>query len=248
MNILLVTGLFEELRVFLSQHPCDFLPRLRAHRSRLYPNLYATTSGPGLRKRKQLKKVLAEVRPGRIVNAGLVGILRPEDTCVAGDRLAIGGVKIAAGGLVYPGGPGRDLLLSVAAPVFHPAEKLELAIEHGARACDMEAGPLLSLASQIASWRPFDLQIVLCKVAGDLPSDFGLFAHEHRLRGWEGWGPARRLWTMLRFPGGPRQLVRLRGYRRAVLEALTVEIHRTLKPILDSGGSTDNNDSIFHPE
>ena len=248
MNVLLLTGVFEELRPFQAQHPFEFVRKIRAFRSQWYPNLFAATTGPGLRRRAELKKILDAVRPGCIVNAGLVGILGGADSSQAGDRLRISAVKRAADGIIYPGGPGRDLLLTVREPVFHPAEKEELALCHGARACDMEAGELLALVSQTAAWRPYGLRVVLCKVAGDLPADYELFANEHLTRGWESWGRGKRLWAMVRFPGGPRRLLRLIGYRRTVLEELTRHIHRTLKPILDSDGTTDTNDSVFQPE
>ncbi len=248
MNILLLTGLFEELRLFLEQHPCSYSKKLRAYRSRWYPNLFAATTGPGLRRSRELRRILDAVRPGRIVNAGLVGILRGDDTCRAGDLIEIAQVVRQRDRIVYPGTGGGGTLVSVTRPVFHPSEKADLAHEYHARACDMEAGELLALVSRPAAWRPYDSTVVLCKVAGDLPSDYELFQHEHLLRGWSGRGRLSQLWGMLTFPGGPGRFRRLRDYREQVLAALTLHIHRTLKPILDSGGSTDTCHSVFRPQ
>lgn len=248
MNILLLTGLFEELRVFQGEHPMAYEKDLRAFRSEWYPRFYAATTGPGLSKRKAIRKLLASIRPAVIVNAGLVGILRDRDPALLGERLRIGAVKSEADSIVYPGGAGHDVLVTVRAPVFHPADKAELAVEHGARACDMEAGALLALvAGRPAGQRP-DLRVVFCKVVGDLPGDYELFVNEHLTRGLEGKGLWGRLWTALTFPGGPRVYRRLTLYRRTALGALAREIHRTLKPILDSGGRADTGDSVFRPE
>lgn len=251
VNVLLLTGVDEELQVFLKDHPCTFSREWKAYRSKSHPNLFAATTGPGLRKRRAIERLLEFLVPEVIINAGLVGVLRAEAPYAAGDRIRIGTVISDANSIVYPDVSGSvkgATLISVRAPVFHPAEKLDLAENRHAEVCDMEAGPLLGLVSRPAGWRPFELRVVFCKVAGDLPADAELFRHEHRTRGWQRFSFWRKVWVGLTFPGGPLALRRLLHYRGNVLSGFGNQLRQTVKAVLESDGSTDTQDSVFRPQ
>ncbi|MCR9143571.1 MAG: hypothetical protein NXI24_15090 [bacterium] len=219
MRILILTGIKEEITPFFSEHPFEFDRGLGAYQSTRYSGLYAATTGPGVKKSREIRRLLEKLVPHVIVNAGLVGLLRESSKARAGDRLRIGSVIDQRTGVVYPGGAGRDALVSVAQPVFEPSEKMDLALDHQAVACDMEAAVLLGIVGQIEEVATGSL-VVLCKVVGDRPDSYNLFKYEHLVRGWERKKTWERLWLGVRFPGGPRRLRELLEMKSVALESL----------------------------
>ncbi len=251
MRILILTGIKEELTPFFERHPFVFDRGLGAYRSSQYSELYAATTGPGVKKAREIRKLLKGLVPHVIVNAGLVGLLRENSPARAGDRMRLGSVVDSRTGVVYPGGAGRNVLVSVPEPVFEPVQKMDLALDHQATVCDMEAGVLLGIIGQVEEVATGSL-VVFCKVVGDRPDSYHLFKYEHLIRGWERKSRLERLWVGIRFPGGLRRLRELREMKGVALdslgrrlEALSLTLAR-LSPD-DPAGISRTLDSVFIP-
>jgi len=148
--------------------------------------------------------------------------------------------------IIYPGGSGKDWIVTVSKPVFEPYDKIDLKYKYRARACDMEAARLIEILMMNSKLAKI-VKIVFCKVCGDRPDDYELFKHEYLIRGWYRKGYKEKLKLLIKFPGGPRKMWELLKIKRAALDSLTLNIHEVLKQILDSGESTDKLDSIFYP-
>lgn len=233
----------EEIALLLDRIPTDFDSHLRSHRCRSFPSLSFFVAGAGLSRRRELRRVLRELQPEVIVNMGLVGLLEEKDPLPVGGRLVIGEVTEVERGIVYPGGPGRDRLATVSAPLFEPWQKYELHLNSGARACDMEAARLLHLVgqSEIAErcW------VVFCKTVGERVPDWPLYRDEEQLRRWRRMGFWEQLRIGLRFPGGPLQLRRLLAAKGMALTALTDRSEELLRRLLARGGPGPWTDSLF---
>lgn len=246
MKLLLLTGIQEELIPLRTSLHLAFDRNIQAYRSEIYPNLFAATTGPGVSKRKEIRKLMKEIRPDVIVNAGLVGILQEKETNRIGERLRVGAVVSDSDGLIFPGGPGKDLIVTVAAPVFDPFEKTELFLRHRARACEMEAARILSLAGQLPEISD-RVVIVLCKVAGDLPEYSHLFKNEKASHGWSQKSLTARLWSMFRFPGGPGKFRQLQDIKKAALASLGTKTGELVKKIIENQEISRDIDSQFIP-
>ena len=247
MKILIVTGIKEELRPILEQHPFDFDKQYRFYRSKETPSIYAGTLGPGLKRTRDLEKFLTFFEPEVIINAGLVGILNDDDPLQPGDLLKLGTIYDTKSGLQYPGGPGRDILVTVDRPVFQPWEKMELHVEYlRARACDMEAGRLLKFTGQLPNIK-YKTHIVFCKVVGDRPEAYLLYENEHLIRNWEKFSLLKKIWVSLRFPGGPFQLKNLLNYKHRALASLTYHINMTVINLLKENRIPPGMNSVFIP-
>jgi hypothetical protein len=251
MRILILTGLQEELLPFLDLHPFVFDKGRGAYRSRKYPELYAATTGPGVKKRREIRRLLEELVPHVIVNAGLTGLLREDSKLEAGDRLRIAQVIDRRSGVIFPGGPGNAVLISVSQPVFEPVDKMDLALEYRATACDMEAAVLLGIIGQVEQVATGSL-VVLCKVVGDRPDSYNLYKYEHLVRGWHRKAWWEKLWRGAQFPGGPRrirELLEMKGRGLSGLgrhlERLVEELH-VLDPE-DVAALARRIDSVFIP-
>ena len=70
MRILILTGLQEELLPFLERRAFQFDRARGAYRSLQHPDLLAATTGPGVKKARELRKLLRSFVPHVIVNAG----------------------------------------------------------------------------------------------------------------------------------------------------------------------------------
>ena len=245
-RVLLVAGIREELDGLFRLHSFDFDKSVRAYRSRAYDRLYATTSGPGLKNRKVLRRTLLAINPDIIVNAGLVGVLDERDGLKTGERLRLGSVVNSRSGIIYPGGPGRDVLVSVPHPLFSPLEKMNAHLDFQARVCDMEAAGLIELTASL-ELLAYKTVLIFIKIAGDRPEQYDLFRYEHLLRGWNRWTLRQKALAVLRFPGGYRRLRKLQAEKKSALHQLTQAVNDSLKQILESGGRTDNLDSLFIP-
>lgn len=235
VTVLLLTGIKEELQGTLDSHPFVFEKDLRIYRSESYPHLYARTTGPGLQKRAEIEKVLEDLQPNFIVNAGLVGILREKDDLQPGDSLSPGTIIQQSNRLEFPGGPGRDRIISVEKPVHDYLDKLDLYDEFKARACDMEAAKLLTLAGSMPAVKK-KTYIVFVKVAGDRPEDSGLYENEHLLWGHDQKPFFQRMKTALSFPGGPLAFRRLRKHKEGAIKGLDAAIRQTIIKIIKNQG------------
>lgn len=251
MRVLILTGIKEELTPFFTGHPFAFDRGLGAYRSSRYPELYAATTGPGVKKSRETRRLLERLVPHVIVNAGLVGLLRETSKAKAGDRLRVGSVIDRRRGIIYPGGPGRDVLVSVAEPVFEPSQKMDLALDHHATICDMEASVLLGLIGQVEEVATGSL-VVLCKIVGDRPDSYNLFKYEHLVRGWYRKKRWQQLWIGIQFPGGPRRLRELLEMKSVALESLSQRLDGLAKTLMaldpnDPAGISRTLDSVFIP-
>ncbi len=231
MRILLLTGIKEELEPVLRRLPFSFDKEIGAYRCVRAANLACATTGPGLRKKTEVRRMLERFEPDVILNAGLVGILRENDGTAPGDPLRLGNVIHAGTEEQYPGGPGQDILVTVKAPVFDPSDKLGLAARFHARACDMEAAELLALLGRypLLSGKGF---VVFSKIVGDRPEDHALFAGEALARDWESKSWPAKMRTAMRFPGGPTALMKLRRLRRNALRGLEVHTLAVVRELL----------------
>ena len=245
MKILLLTGIKEELRPVLEQHPFVFDKESRFYRSKEQPLIYAGTTGPGVQKAKELEKFLKQFEPDVVINAGLVGLLNDEDPAEPGDIMKLGTVYDQKSGLQYPGGPGRESLVTVSRPVFQPWEKLDLYVEYfHAKACDMEASKILRLIGEIESIK-YKTHVVFCKVIGDRPEAYQLFENEYKIRNWESKSALSKAWTAVRFPGGPYQLKKLLKYKHRALNSLSLHINATILKLLKERQVSPEMNSVF---
>ncbi|MCB1314414.1 MAG: hypothetical protein KDK27_00590 [Leptospiraceae bacterium] len=247
MRVLVLTGVQEELLPIVRRLALRFDNSVRAYRSSQYPDLYAATTGPGIQKRGAIRKLITETVPHAIINAGLVGILREPDHLEAGDRCRLGEVIDSRTRIVYPGGPGRDRLVSVDKPVFAPYEKMDVATDFSARLVDMEAAPLLNLVGQLEEVSTGSV-VVFCKVVGDRPDTYYLHQYEHLVRGWHRKSRLEKWISGMRFPGGPWRLRKLLTMKDKALESLAAHTeHVTLRILNHPGGMATTIDSVFIP-
>ena len=251
MRVLVLTGIQEELAPLLAAHPFQFDKQYGAYRSVRYADLFAATTGPGVNKNREIRRLLQKLAPHVIVNAGLVGLLREDPERKAGDRLRLGSVLDRRTGVAYPGGAGREILVTVSEPVFEPSAKMDLALDLRATACDMEAAVLLGLIGQIEEIATGSM-VVLCKVIGDRPDAYNLFKYEHLVRGWQRKNWRQKLWVGVRFPGGPRRLRELLEMKSVALESLGRRLSGLVNTLMaldpdDQAGISRTLDSVFIP-
>lgn len=231
MRILLLTGIKEELEPVLKRLPFSFDKEIGAYRCVRASNLTCATTGPGLKNRTEVRRILERFEPDVVLNAGLVGILRENDGISPGEPLRLGTVIHGTTGEQYPGGPGQDILVTVKEPVFEPSDKLGLAARFRARACDMEAAELLALLGRypLLSGKGF---LVFCKIAGDRPEDHSLFLGESSTRDWDRKSWSEKMRTAMKFPGGPTALMKLRRLRRKAIQGLEVHTLAVVRELL----------------
>ena len=247
MKILLLTGIKEELKPLFKIHPFEFVKQNRFYRSIEAPNVMAGTMGPGLTKKRELKKLLEDFLPDVIINAGLVGILNDDDPIESGDLLRIGNVIDAETETIYPGGPGRDTLVTVDRAIFQPWEKMDLYMQFDrARACDMEASKLLNFIASIEEVAG-RTEILFCKVAGDRPESYQLYENEHLVRNWNEKTFLEKARTAIKFPGGPVNLARLITQKEKAMVSLTKNMNNTITKLLLMKHIPPNMHSVFIP-
>jgi hypothetical protein len=184
MIVLLLTGIKEELQPIIEKHPFKYEKDIHVYHSIKYPTFYATTTGPGLQEKKKIKKVLENLLPDVIINAGLVGLLDERDKLQIGDRVKINTVIKYNNMIQFAGGPGRYTLVTVDKPVFDPIEKMDLKYMTNAHVCDMEAARIIELVGSYEIFKK-DSFIVFIKVVGDRPDNAYLFEYEYLIRRWE---------------------------------------------------------------
>lgn len=216
------------------------------YRSQHYPELYAGTTGPALKKRKKIRKWINELQPQIIVNAGLVGILRREHPAQVGDRIKLGRLIDSRYRTIFPGGPGPWTLVGVTEPVFKPHRKIDVALDFDADACDMEAALLLSFAGQFDTLSD-QITMICTKIVGDRPESYDLFQNEQLVRGWQHKSGWQKIKCGLGFPGGPWRLKRLLKQKEIALHALGLHTNRLLNSLIKHENINKSIDSIFIP-
>ena len=249
LRVVVLTGLKEELEGLLKTG-FEWDDATRLYRSLQRPGLYAGTLGPGLKKRKEIRRALERIEPDVIINGGLVGSLKdPQDSGAGhatGDRLRLGEVVDVASGTIYPGGRGRDRLATVDRPIFEPLAKMNLRLDTGAVACDMEGSRLLRLLGQMEDRLP-EVHVILCKVVGDLPEDYFLFQLEDQIRSWSQRTRWEKLRVFLRYPGNALRLNRLFRVKRRALDSLTGRMGALVRRLYREGRVAQDMDSVFIP-
>lgn len=246
MVLLVLTGIKEELSELLDRHPFAFEKDLRVYRSTRHPGLYAATTGPGVRHPGRLKKLLQEIQPDVIVNAGLVGILDERDPARAGQRLKLGQIISADSETIYPGGPGSDTLVTVDRPVHDMLDKMDLAERYHARACDMEAARIIEITGSIRELQNHSY-LHFVKIAGDRPEEAALYEYEYKLWNWTQKGFFEKLRILWQFPGGPQAFFKLKRSKARALHGLGKELYFTVQAILKYDGIPRNLGSTFIP-
>ncbi len=177
-RILLLTGIREELHCFLKEHAHEFDRASRVYRFHDFPGLCARTSGAGLKKRKELKKTIRILKPGLILNAGLVGKLTTHNGPQIGECIDLSCVVDLRGSVLLKLSGHGGALVSVEQLVLDKAARMDLFQDSGAEFCDMESGPLLHLLKEIG----FTGSIHFVKMVGDTPADSRLYEHEFKTR------------------------------------------------------------------
>jgi hypothetical protein len=246
LTILLLTGIKEELQGLLDRHPFEFEKELRIYRSRKYRELYARTTGPGVNKRAEIQKVLEDLSPDVVISAGIAGILDEKDETETGQLLRIGEVIRQSNRISYPGGPGRDKLVTVDRPVHDILDKLDLATQFKARACDMEAAILLDMVGALPALAR-KTYVVMLKVAGDRPEDSSLYEYENQTWGWERKSVLEKSMTALRFPAGPVACIRLIRHKRKALKSLVRHMEVLAYDLAKEQGIPPGLKSVFIP-
>lgn len=239
MRILLLTGIQEELLPVITPLQLTFRQH-GAYQSVSYPELYAATTGPGLKKKSEIRTLLKEIQPEVIINAGLVGMLvdREPPAPVPGDLLHLASIVDGESELVYPVNPTGETLVTVKSPVFEPREKWLLARQFHADFCDMEAARIIRLVRQVDEVRE-ESPILFLKVVGDLPDHYELYKNEQLVRGWHRQSFFGKVRTGMKFPGGPANLRRLLKLKEAALNGLTRHVSRSIKALLSGADPSD---------
>jgi len=246
MVLLVITGIKEELSVLLDRHPFSFEKDLRIYRSSKYQGLYATTTGPGIRHPNRLRKILEALHPDVIINAGLVGLLDERNSHQTGDRIKLGQVVRSDTGIVYPGGPGQNILVTVDRPIFDLLDKIDLAEKHKADACDMEAAKLIEMVGSIDALRNHSF-VHFVKIVGDRPEDAALYEYEYMLWNWQYKSFWNKLYTLLTFPGGSMAGMKLKRSKTKALAGLGKQLFISIQAILQANGIPHNLGSTFVP-
>lgn len=242
----MLTGIKQELDVLLGYYSFAFEKKNRVYRSLTHPDLYAATTGPGIRKKKEIRKILNQIKPDIIINAGLVGVLETKHEAMIGDRVTLHSVRNSSSQITYPGGKGKNTLVSIDYPVFSPSQKLDLALDFHSQVCDMEAALLIEMAGQLETIRD-DVLVIFCKIVGDRPENYQLFMNESLVWGWKHYGFWKKLYCGLRFPGGPFHLDKLLSTKKIALESLCSHANILIQSLIDNQGIGKNIDSIFVP-
>lgn len=230
MRILLLTGIQEELLPVINSLQLTFRQH-GAYQSVAYPELYAATTGPGLKKKSEIRGLLKELQPEIIVNAGLAGMLLDEPEPVSGELIRLASVIDAESELVYPISHHGHTLVTVKSPVFEPRDKWLLSRQFHAEFCDMEAARVIQLVRQVDEVRE-ESPVLFLKVVGDLPDHFDLYKHEALVRGWHRQSLLGKFATGIRFPGGPLKLRRLLRLKEQAQRGLTHHVTRSIKSLL----------------
>ena len=246
LRILLLTGIREELHPLLNSYSLQFNKELRLYRSLRYPELYAATTGPHLKRRRELRRWIDTIQPRIVVNAGLVGLLELGHPASIGDRISLELLVDAKTAIQYPGGPGKARLVSIDRPVFAPHEKMDLALDYKADVCDMEAAVLTGFLGQFDKLSE-RMTLIFCKVVGDRPESWNLFRYEHLVRGWEGRGLLSKARAGLLFPGGPWKLKKLLHRKELGRRSLCGHVSRLLDSLIEHQGISRSIDSVFIP-
>lgn len=248
MRLLLLTGIQEELLPLIPEFRLGFRS-VGVYQSGSYPEFFAATTGPGVKKGRQILELLKEIMPDVIVNAGLTGMLLDQTDKPGapqpGDLLKISSIVDAQNDVIFPLGPHGKTLVTVKQPVFEPYQKAALAREHRAQFCDMEGARLIQLLRNAEDLRD-ETPIVFCKVVGDLPDHFDLYEHEHLVRSWDRKGFLGRMLVGLKFPGGPFRMRKLLRLKEAAIDGLTAHTTRTVKALL-GGADPDTLGSVYAP-
>jgi hypothetical protein len=246
MIVLLLTGIKEELEPILNKHPFKFEKDIYVYHSLKYPTFYAATTGPALQEKKKIKKILENLLPDVIINAGLVGVLDERDKIQIGDRVKINTVVKYKNLIQFAGGPGRYTLVTVEKPIFDPIEKLDLKYETNAHICDMEAAYLIELVGSYEIFKK-DSYIVFVKVAGDRPENAYLFEYESLVRKWNQKSIYEKFLTAFRFPAGIKGLFTLLKIKNVALRSLAEHTMGIIDQIYSFNGIPHNIGSIFIP-
>ncbi|GIX41295.1 MAG: hypothetical protein KatS3mg129_1028 [Leptospiraceae bacterium] len=246
MILLLLTGIKEELQPILDRHPFKFEKDIRVYHSTKYPTFYAATTGPGLQEKRKVKKILENLLPDVIINAGLVGVLDERNHIQVGDRVKIDTVIKYSNLIQFAGGPGRYTLVTVDKPIFDPVEKLDLKYETNAHVCDMEAAHLIELVGSYEIFKK-ESYIVFIKIAGDRPENAYLFEYEYLIRKWNQKTLLEKFLTAIRFPAGIKGLYTLLKLKKIALNSLAEHTLDVVNKIYLYNGVPNNVGSIFIP-
>ncbi len=246
MNVLLLTGIKEELKKILDNHSFYYNKELHCYCSKIYPNLWASTTGPGLKERKKIKKLLENLLPEIIINAGLVGVLDERENIQIGDLVKIGTIIKQSNSIQFAGGPGRYTLITVNQPIFDPIEKLDLKYEFKANVCDMEAAHLIELVGNYEIFKK-ESYILFIKIAGDRPENSYLFEYEHLIRNWKQKKLKEKIQVAFQFPEKIFGLKKLLKIKEKALNSLSNYTLDAIRKIYEHKGIPHNLGSIFIP-
>lgn len=239
---LIITGIKEELEFFFARNPHTFNREIRCYQLEKYPDVFCMTGGPGIRRKKEVRKVIREIKPDIVISAGLVGLANRRLMTKRGEKVKIAGIVDKSEILFGQTEENGYFLTSVPYPVFSPSEKEDLYEETGADFCDMETLPLIQLLEESG------LKPLLCtiKILGDRPEDFDLYRYEKEfreinLRRWQD-----VLHGMIRFSGGIFRFYMLLYRKQRQYRKLARSMEQSIKEISVSGKPYEKNCFFIH--
>ncbi len=178
MRTLILTGIREELEPFLNKESHKFRKDLRLYQLNEYPGVFCQTAGPGVTRKKEIRRWIREIQPECIISAGLVGLLDSENNIKRGSLVPISSIVGSDGHMILKTTTSGLVLTSVNSPIFYPSDRIEVMLNRGADVCDMETENLLSLIEETTVVK----RLALIKILGDRPEDGKLYKNEAELR------------------------------------------------------------------
>ena len=249
MKVLLLTGIREELEAVFKRIDFEYIRSDRIYQGVDYKDLFATTVGPGFKKKKEIKKIITKIQPTIILNIGLAGILDDRDSISIGDLIDVSTLKNIHSDIVFITGQPGSTMVTVDHLVFDPIERTELAERHGARSCDMESFYLAKFLTENKTLFNYaDIKLLICRIAGDRPEHFKLFPNEYRIRNWRNLSFTQKMAVFLTFPGGVNSTLKLLKLKKTALDSLGFQTERIVKEIFNSAKRTDILHNTFNFE
>jgi hypothetical protein len=240
MNILILTGIFEESQAVLKSVPTvefTFDRHTRAYIATLNDDvLYLLSTGPGLRKKKELRRLIRQVNPEKIINCGLAGVLKKNSDYKRGECIYPLLALSSEGNMnflcnVELTNPEvtkyNKKCFSLNHLIYHPEEKMDLFLSRGAELCDMELYPLMEWIQ--SEFPELISKVHSLKILSDFPEDFSLYKNEVYLRGWSSKNVIQKLVALIKFPAGPFKAVKLILRKRYLLNKMGPEIEKMIK-------------------
>lgn len=233
--ILLLFGIREEISPFLRMLHCSFDTKIRLYQCQKKSTLiYAMTTGPGLRRKKEIRKAILESNPDLILNAGAVGSLKKGANLRWGTIQPIQSILSTKDGKQFQSSENGFVLLSISEIMNSQSDRADLADQYGATLVDMEAHPICSLVEHL----PMEGEkppLHFVKIIGDRPEDSDLYRDEAMIRDWHHKSIMQKWDVFKQFPGGPIKLFTLLVRKKIVYYRLSNSVKKILQSVEKEG-------------